>query len=42
LRDASVIAQTVEFAREGAPEPSSDLVREVDRVLAVATRSATT
>jgi len=42
LPDASVIAQTVEFAREGAPEPSSDLVREVDRVLAVATRSATT
>jgi pimeloyl-ACP methyl ester carboxylesterase len=41
LRDPAVISQAVEFAREGAPEPSSDLVREVDRVLAVATRSAT-
>jgi pimeloyl-ACP methyl ester carboxylesterase len=32
LRDAEVIAQTVDFARTGIAEPASDLVREVDRL----------
>ena len=33
LRDASVIAQIVDFVRSGLPLPASDLVREVDRML---------
>ena len=36
LRDATVLAAAVEFAREGIAPPASDLVREVDRCLAVA------
>ena len=34
LRDAAVIARAVAFIREGLPLPASDLVREVDRLLA--------
>jgi pimeloyl-ACP methyl ester carboxylesterase len=34
LRDPGVIAGTLEFVRDGAPRPTSDLVREVDRYLA--------
>ena len=34
LRDDRVIARTVEFVRAGLPLPASDLVREVDRLLA--------
>jgi pimeloyl-ACP methyl ester carboxylesterase len=36
LRDAAVLAATIEFVRTGAPEPTSDLVREVDRQLELA------
>ena len=36
LRDDAVIANVVEFVRQGAPPPVSDLVREVDRMLAQA------
>jgi hypothetical protein len=34
LRDPAVVAEVVEAVRHGAPAPVSDLVREVDRVLA--------
>ena len=34
LRDDAVIARAVAFIREGLPLPASDLVREVDRLLA--------
>ena len=34
LRDADVIARTVAFATEGLAPPTSDLVRELDRLLA--------
>lgn len=34
LRDASVIADVVAFIRHDAPAPTSELVREVDRLLA--------
>ncbi|MDQ3365180.1 MAG: lysophospholipase [Myxococcota bacterium] len=34
LRDPSVIAQAVAFVRHGVAPPASDLVREVDRLLA--------
>jgi pimeloyl-ACP methyl ester carboxylesterase len=34
LRDPTVIAETVEFVRHGVALPASDLVREVDRLLA--------
>ena len=33
LRDDAVLAQVVEFVREGLPLPASDLVRELDRLL---------
>lgn len=33
LRDDSVIASVVEYVRDGMPLPTSDLVREVDRLL---------
>jgi alpha-beta hydrolase superfamily lysophospholipase len=35
LREDDVIAKVVEFVRHGVAQPSSDLVREVDRQLAV-------
>ena len=34
LRDAETIARVVGFVREGVPAPASDLVREVERLLA--------
>jgi pimeloyl-ACP methyl ester carboxylesterase len=34
LRDEQTIAKTVEFVRDGLPLPASDLVRELDRLLA--------
>lgn len=34
LRDPAVVAETVAFVRRGVRPPTSDLVREVDRVLA--------
>lgn len=34
LRDAGVIAETVDFVRQGVRPPASDLVREVDALLA--------
>ena len=37
LRDEDVIASVVELVRHGVPQPASDLVREVDRQLAVGT-----
>jgi pimeloyl-ACP methyl ester carboxylesterase len=34
LRDPEILAATVDFVRTGAPEPASDLVREINRQLA--------
>jgi pimeloyl-ACP methyl ester carboxylesterase len=36
LRDDAVIAEVVAFVRDGLPAPASELVREVDRLLAQA------
>lgn len=36
LRDPAVVARVVEFVRQGLAEPASELVREVDRLLAQA------
>ncbi|MDB4957366.1 MAG: putative hydrolase [Myxococcales bacterium] len=40
LRDASVITAIVEFVHEGIPVPTSDLVREVDRLVDAAEHDA--
>jgi alpha-beta hydrolase superfamily lysophospholipase len=40
LRDPAVVAAIVEFVRVGVPLPTSDLVREVDRLVAAAERAA--